>query len=83
MDYYPAEGRYDLRVANTNYDRDNGKFECRIKEDGTGVELFTGIIKLRSLYRNEKGIPRTMITFVVFSCYIMFYPSLSVQRLWG
>ena len=35
------EGRYDLQISDADYDRDNGKFECRIKEDGTGVELYT------------------------------------------
>lgn len=41
MDHRPREGRYDLHLSHANYDRDNGKFECRIKEDGTGVELYT------------------------------------------
>ena len=43
------EGRYDLHVTHSNYDRDNGKFECRIKEDGTGVELYTKTIALTVL----------------------------------
>ena len=41
VDHAPREGRYDLHLAHANYDRDNGRFECRIKEDGTGVELYT------------------------------------------
>ena len=41
VDHRPGEGRYDLHLSHANYDRDNGKFECRIKEDGTGVELYT------------------------------------------
>ena len=43
------EGRYDLAISDADYDRDNGKFECRIKEDGTGVELFTQIVALTVL----------------------------------
>ena len=45
----PAEGRYDLHISHANYDRDNGKFECRVKEDGTGVELYTVTIGLTVL----------------------------------
>ena len=41
VDHQPREGRYDLHLSHANYDRDNGRFECRIKEDGTGVELYT------------------------------------------
>merc|ERR1719220_3233515 len=43
------EGRYDLAISDADYDRDNGKFECRIKEDGTGVELFTQTVALTVL----------------------------------
>jgi hypothetical protein len=35
----PSQGRYDLHISHADYDRDNGKFECRIKEDGTGKLL--------------------------------------------
>ena len=45
----PGEGRYDLHISHANYDRDNGKFECRVKEDGTGVELYTVTISLTVL----------------------------------
>ena len=37
--YKPAEGQYDLVISGATYDRDNGKFECRLKERGTGIEL--------------------------------------------
>lgn len=49
MDHQPREGRYDLHLSHANYDRDNGKFECRIKEDGTGVELYTVTVGLTVL----------------------------------
>jgi echinoid protein len=45
----PEEGRYDLHISHSDYDRDNGKFECRIKEDGTGVELYTQMVALTVL----------------------------------
>ena len=35
----PSQGRYDLHISHADYARDNGKFECRIKEDGTGKLL--------------------------------------------
>ena len=35
----PSQGGYDLHISHADYDRDNGKFECRIKEDGTGKLL--------------------------------------------
>ncbi len=38
-----SEGRYDLYITDAEYMRDNGKFECRLKEDGTGVELYTKV----------------------------------------
>ncbi|XP_047508759.1 hemicentin-2 isoform X1 [Pieris napi] len=34
--YAPSEGRYDLMVSNVSYERDNGRFECRIKAGGSG-----------------------------------------------
>ncbi|XP_073949326.1 hemicentin protein echinoid isoform X2 [Choristoneura fumiferana] len=37
--YAPSEGRYDLLVANVSYDRDNGRFECRVKAGGSGRTL--------------------------------------------
>jgi len=49
VDHQPREGRYDLHLSHANYDRDNGKFECRIKEDGTGVELYTVTVGLTVL----------------------------------
>jgi hypothetical protein len=37
----PDTGTYDLRITNATYDRDNGQFECRVKEGGTGRVLHT------------------------------------------
>lgn len=36
MDNRPEIGRYDLHITNASYERDNGRFECRVKEGGTG-----------------------------------------------
>ena len=39
MDNRPSEGVYDLEIEGATYDRDNGQFECRMKEGGSGREL--------------------------------------------
>ena len=49
MEAGPAQGRYDLHISHANYERDHGKFECRVKEDGTGVELYTATVSLTVL----------------------------------
>ena len=41
VDHIPDSGTYDLRITNATYDRDNGQFECRVKEGGTGRVLHT------------------------------------------
>lgn len=35
-----SHGRYDLQIKNVSYERDNGKYECRIKMFGTGADLY-------------------------------------------
>lgn len=47
--YKPAEGVYDLLVSGATYERDNGKFECRLKERGTGIELHSQISEVTVL----------------------------------
>ena len=39
VDNRPSEGVYDLEIEGATYDRDNGQFECRMKEGGSGREL--------------------------------------------
>lgn len=39
VDFQPDRGMYDLRITNTSYNRDNGRFECRIKAVGTGADV--------------------------------------------
>ncbi|XP_026751978.2 hemicentin-1-like isoform X1 [Galleria mellonella] len=39
ISFAPTEGRYDLMVANVSYERDNGRFECRVKAGGSGRTL--------------------------------------------
>ncbi|KAJ2949823.1 hypothetical protein O0L34_g11139 [Tuta absoluta] len=34
--YAPNDGRFDLLITNVSYERDNGKFECRVRQGGTG-----------------------------------------------
>ena len=49
MEHKPNEGKYDLKIKKANYDRDNGRFECRMKEGGTGNELHSKRIDLTVL----------------------------------
>ncbi|XP_032294081.1 uncharacterized protein fred isoform X2 [Drosophila virilis] len=39
LDFRPGRGLYDLQIKNTSYNRDNGRFECRIKAKGTGADV--------------------------------------------
>ncbi|XP_045473454.1 hemicentin-2 [Harmonia axyridis] len=39
LNYYPERGIYDLLISNASYDRDNGKFECKVKAGGSGTNL--------------------------------------------
>ncbi|KAI9586276.1 hypothetical protein GQX74_002123 [Glossina fuscipes] len=39
LDFRPKSGIYDLQIKNTSYNRDNGRFECRIKAKGTGADV--------------------------------------------
>lgn len=39
MDFKPERGIYDLHIENAAYNRDNGRFECRIKAIGTGADV--------------------------------------------
>ena len=39
IEYNTAEGKYDLIIQKAQYDRDNGQFECKIKEAGNGAEV--------------------------------------------
>lgn len=41
LESLPHEGKYDLRIDAAEYDRDNGLFECRIKEAGSGTEILS------------------------------------------
>ena len=46
VEHEPELGRYDLRIKNATYDRDNGNFECRKVEYGSGNKLHSSMIKL-------------------------------------
>ena len=51
VEHKPAEGKYDLYINQANYDRDNGQFECRMKEGGSGRELHSKSIELTVLLK--------------------------------
>ncbi|XP_055386183.1 hemicentin-1-like [Condylostylus longicornis] len=39
LDFRPDKGIYDLQIRNVSYNRDNGRFECRVKARGTGADV--------------------------------------------
>ncbi|XP_047120499.1 hemicentin-2 [Schistocerca piceifrons] len=39
LHHRPEEGVYDLLITNSSYELDHGRFECHIKEPGTGKSL--------------------------------------------
>ena len=41
VDYNTNEGKYDLLIKKAQYNRDNGQFECKIKEAGNGAEVIS------------------------------------------
>ncbi|XP_066252109.1 hemicentin-1 isoform X1 [Euwallacea similis] len=41
LNYHVDEGIYDLLISNVSYDRDDGKFECKVKAGGSGKNLHT------------------------------------------
>lgn len=43
------QGLYDLQIMNVSYERDNGKYECRVKAGGTGIDLHRKYISLTVL----------------------------------
>ena len=51
LDFHPESGIYHLRISNATYDRDNGQFECRMKEGKTGKILHTKSFDLTVLLK--------------------------------
>lgn len=44
--YAPNDGHFDLLITDVSYERDNGKFECRVRQGGTGKLFHTQAHKL-------------------------------------
>ncbi|XP_076340244.1 cell adhesion molecule Dscam1-like isoform X1 [Tachypleus tridentatus] len=40
VEFAPNEGRYDLLISHAKYDADNGHFECKLKEGGSGADIY-------------------------------------------
>ena len=49
VEHFPDQGRYDLIISKATYDRDNGQFECRMKEGGSGDVLHSKSVELTVL----------------------------------
>ena len=41
VEHNTNEGKYDLLIKRAQYNRDNGQFECKIKEAGNGAEVIS------------------------------------------
>ncbi|XP_076367053.1 cell adhesion molecule DSCAML1-like isoform X5 [Tachypleus tridentatus] len=39
VEFAPNDGRYDLLISHAKYDADNGQFECKLKEGGSGADI--------------------------------------------
>ncbi|XP_060528040.1 hemicentin-1 isoform X2 [Cylas formicarius] len=39
LNYHVDQGIYDLLITNASYDRDDGRFECKVKAGGSGQNL--------------------------------------------
>lgn len=64
LDYHPEKGIYDLLISNASYDRDNGRFECKVKESGTGANLHVQKYTLTVLTMPQQPViaPGAMVT---------------------
>uniref|UniRef100_A0AAG5DSB7 Echinoid n=1 Tax=Anopheles atroparvus TaxID=41427 RepID=A0AAG5DSB7_ANOAO len=49
IDYRPNQGIYDLQIFNVSYARDNGRFECRIKQIGSDNAIYEDYYNLTVL----------------------------------
>ncbi|XP_049534631.1 hemicentin-1-like [Anopheles darlingi] len=49
IDYRPNQGIYDLQIFNVSYVRDNGRFECRIKQIGSDNTIYEDYYNLTVL----------------------------------
>ncbi|XP_066903538.1 contactin-2 isoform X3 [Halyomorpha halys] len=56
LDFRPEEGRYDLHISNVSYERDDGKFECRLKVSGSGKDIHSQAYRVTVL--TPPGAPR-------------------------
>lgn len=55
VDMNLIEGRYDLEIRDVSYERNNGKYECRVKVSGSGVNLYHKNVTLTVL--RPPGLP--------------------------
>ena len=51
IERFPSRGQYDLKIINATYNRDNGNFNCMVKEAGTGKTIHTKSIGLTVLLK--------------------------------
>ena len=58
-----GKGIYDLEIRNVSYNRDNGKYECRVKDSSTGANWFHKNVTLTVL--RAPGQPSISPTYAI------------------
>ncbi|KAL3201988.1 hypothetical protein MRX96_012250 [Rhipicephalus microplus] len=51
VEYNPAEGRYALLISRAQYDKDNGHYECKLKESGSGADVHNAAYDVTGAHR--------------------------------
>ena len=67
IDFDRAAGKFDLIIQKVQYDRDNGQFECKIKEEGTGAEIKSRTYLVTILSRSF--FPHHVLCFLIIFLY--------------
>lgn len=55
------DGKYDLMIVTAQYERDNGQFECKIKEAGSGLSVQSKAYVVTILCEYKHSMPLCII----------------------
>lgn len=70
VEHNTLEGKYDLLIKRAQYNRDNGQFECKIKEAGNGAEVISLSFVVTILSES------TILSICVFNVFINVFINL-------
>lgn len=68
-----SEGKYDLVIPSAQYDRDNGQFECKIKEPGSGIEIHSKAYVVTILSKSLKETKLFLSFFNLFPLLLIIF----------